>query len=224
MNTIDISLLINELMDTLEKASNATQVTEYKNIFVKNNLTPLYDQLKTLPGNEKGALGKIINEFKEAIQVVYDEYLKIIKINEDAKQHVVDYDITVNSTKLQKGAVNPLSLVFREILSYFQSLNFTIQSGEEVMDPKYNFDNLNIPETHPTRETSETFYTKTQSLRTQLTASSAQFIENNQDKEIRIANFGYVYRNDELDATHSPQFNQVDFIWVKEGLNVKNLK
>jgi phenylalanyl-tRNA synthetase alpha chain len=80
------------------------------------------------------------------------------------------------------------------------------------MDPKYNFDNLNIPSTHPTRETSETFYTKTQSLRTQNTASSAQFIENNQDKEIRIANFGYVYRNDELDATHSPQFNQVDFI------------
>jgi phenylalanyl-tRNA synthetase alpha chain len=212
MKAIDIPLLINELKANFDKAINATQVTECHNIFVKTNLTPLYDELKTLPATEKGTLGKIINEFKNAIQVAYEECLNKIKIDEDVKQHVVDYDITINSTNLQKGAISPISLIFKEILSYFQGLNFTIQSGEEVMDPKYNFDNLNIPTTHPTRETSETFYTKTQSLRTQNTASSAQFIENNQDKEIRIANFGYVYRNDELDATHSPQFNQVDFI------------
>jgi phenylalanyl-tRNA synthetase alpha chain len=209
---IDKKTLIEKLLNELKKANNETQIIEIRNSFFNTNISPLYKELTSLPNDQKAENGKIINEIKVEATEIVSQYIKKQKDEQDAKQHVVDYDISIDTTDLSCGALNPISLVFKDILSYFQSLNFTIQSGEEIMDQKYNFDNLNIPKTHPTRETSETFYTKDKSLRTQNTASSAEFIDKNPNNEIRIANFGYVYRNDEDDQTHSHQFNQIDFI------------
>ncbi|GMO16403.1 MAG: phenylalanine--tRNA ligase subunit alpha [Mycoplasmoidaceae bacterium] len=226
MSIVDKETLLNDLDKLLKASENETKIIEIKNIFVKTKLNPLYGELAKLPNDQKGPFGKAINEVKIESAALVDKYLEEKKMNEDSKQHVVDSDISISTSNFVRGALSPITLVIKDILSYFQSLNFTIQSGEEVMESKYNFDNLNIPDTHPTREPSETFYSakKGISLRTQNTASSAQFIENNKDDEIRIANFGYVYRNDDDDQTHSHQFNQVDFIWVKKGLNAKNLK
>jgi phenylalanyl-tRNA synthetase alpha chain len=212
MQNIDKNALLSELEVELKNATNETKLIEIKNIFIKNKLSPLYGQLVKLPNEQKSIFGKTINEIKIESNALVEKYLAEAKSLAEAKAHIVDYDISINTSNFNKGSLSPITLVFKEILAYFQSLNFTIQSGEEVMSPKYNFDNLNIPLTHPTREMSETFYTQTSSLRTQNTASSVHFIENNQADEIRIANFGYVYRNDEDDATHSHQFNQVDFI------------
>jgi phenylalanyl-tRNA synthetase alpha chain len=215
MNNIDIKKLIDELETSVKACQNETQIIEAKNIFLKNTVNPLYSKIKTLPDSEKSEYGKNLNLLKEKVNSLVEEYLSSILQEKEKKEHKVDYDIELNSTNLTKGSVSPITLVFRQILSYFQKLNFTIQSGEEVMDAKYNFDHLNIPVTHPTREPSETFYLneeKTLSLRTQNTASSAQFIDNFKGDEIRVANFGYVYRNDDDDPTHSHQFNQIDFI------------
>jgi phenylalanyl-tRNA synthetase alpha chain len=204
--------LIETLIADLDKTNNETQIIEVRNSFLNKQISPLYKSLVSLSNEEKSKAGQIINELKNDVIEITNSYLKKMKDEADSKQHVVNYDILIDTSDLSRGALNPITLIFKDILSYFQSLNFTIQSGEEIMDTKYNFDNLNIPKTHPTRETSETFYTKDKSLRTQNTASSAKFIDNNSDEEIRIANFGYVYRNDEDDQTHSHQFNQIDFI------------
>jgi phenylalanyl-tRNA synthetase alpha chain len=213
MYKINVSGVINELKEDLGKAINETQVIEIKNHYLKVKLNPLYGELKNMPANEKGPFGKDINDFKLRINEVCDEKFNSVKLENEKKNHKVDYDITVETSNFNKGSLSPITLVFNQILEYFEMLNFTIQSGEEVMSSKYNFDNLNIPATHPTREPSETFYVSDKvSLRTQNTASSAQYIENNFDDEIRIANFGYVYRNDDDDSTHSHQFNQIDFI------------
>jgi phenylalanyl-tRNA synthetase alpha chain len=207
------NVLIDELKNLLKNAKNETQAIEIKNIFNKTKLNPLYAKLKEKADKEKNIFGKLINEIKIESNEIIEQKINYFKSLEEKNNHIVNYDISINTTNLEKGALNPISLVIQDILGYFESLNFTIQSGEEVMSIKYNFDNLNIPLTHPTREASETFYTDDGwSLRTQNTASSAQFMDNNQDEEIKVANFGYVYRNDEDDATHSHQFNQVDFI------------
>ncbi|MDR2829067.1 MAG: hypothetical protein LBV48_00510, partial [Mycoplasmataceae bacterium] len=180
MENIDKIHILLELENELKNASNETKLIEIKNIFIKNKLSPLYGELIKLPNDQKSVFGKTINEIKIESNALVEKYLIEMRSIAEAKAHIVDYDITINTSNFTKGSLSPITLVFKEILAYFQSLNFTIQSGEEILSPKYNFDNLNIPSTHPTRETSETFYTKTSSLRTQLTASSAQFIENNQ--------------------------------------------
>jgi phenylalanyl-tRNA synthetase alpha chain len=207
--------LISSLDKELGECINDTKIIEARNIFINKNVTPLYQKIKTIPNDQKAEFGKQLNELKATIEEHVNKYLQEHLLQKEKTDHVVNYDILAQTSDFTKGSVSPITLVFRQILGYFESLNFTIQSGEEVMQSKYNFDHLNVPETHPTRETSETFYVKSDksaSLRTQNTASSAAFIDNFKGDELRVCNFGYTYRNDDDDPTHTHQFNQIDFI------------
>jgi phenylalanyl-tRNA synthetase alpha chain len=210
---IDKDKLIEELQTSLNTTVNTTQIIELRNAFVKKHLGALYLELKNPAYKDKATLGKTINEIKEAIFTTCDNLINKINEKNETSNHLVNYDVTINTSDFSSGAINPITMVIDDIAQYFRSLNFTIQSGEEVVDVKYGFDNLNISPTHPTRDTSETFYVdKQRVLRTQCTASSAKFIDNNKEPEIRIMNYGCVYRNDDDDASHSHQFNQIDFV------------
>lgn len=221
----NFSSLLTELKTTISTLTNPTQVIEARNVFIKKNLTPLYENLKKISNEEKSSYGQKINVFKTQIfELTNAKISELEKILENSS-NIVDYDINLNTADFAIGAINPISIVIDRIAKYFKSLNFTIQSGEEVLGVKYAFDHLNVPEFHPTRDTSETFYvSKDTVLRQQNTSSSAAFIDQNKDDDIRIMNYGNVYRNDDDDASHSHQFNQIDFVWIKKGLNVRNLK
>jgi phenylalanyl-tRNA synthetase alpha chain len=210
---IDVNSLIEKLIEQYKNNLNETQVIEIRNSYIKTVLNPLYSQLKSVPNEQKGELGKSINELKIRINEISDAKIEEVRKISEISDHKVDYDISIETSLAQKGSLNPLTLVLNEIIKYFKNLNFTIQTGEEITKVKYNFDHLNVPEIHPTRDTSESFYINaTTMLRTQNTATSAEVLENNSNSDIRIMNYGYVYRNDDDDASHSHQFNQIDFI------------
>jgi phenylalanyl-tRNA synthetase alpha chain len=211
MSELDENSVVNELTETLKTLTNTTKVVELRNIFVKKYLTPLYAQIASAPTEEKAKIGQTAENLKRKIFKIIDE--KMVSVAANNPTHQVNYDITLNTSDFAAGGLNPITLVIDEIATYFRKLNFTIQSGQEVLDIKYGFDHLNISEHHPSRDTSETFYVSdTHILRTQNTSSSAMFMENNSHHDIRIMNYGSVYRNDDDDATHSHQFNQVDFV------------
>jgi phenylalanyl-tRNA synthetase alpha chain len=101
----------------------------------------------------------------------------------------------------------------QEAMEYFKSLNFQIMEGSEIVETKYNFDHLNININHPARTYRDSYFINSLSmLRTHCTSVTAKQIENNSCNDIRIVTFGNVYRNDEDDATHSHQFNQIDLV------------
>jgi phenylalanyl-tRNA synthetase alpha chain len=210
-NQQTISDEINHLLS--QKDLNETKIQEIRNISLNKYLKDLYDQLKKASGQERAQIGKNINDLRSLINTIIDAKLTTFVANNEQNNNVVNYDILINSSNHSFGCISPITKVIDDVANFFKSLNFTIQSGEEITKVKYAFDNLNVPKFHPTRDTSETFYIANDiTLRQQCTATSAIVMENNTDPEIRIMNYGYVYRNDDDDASHSHQFNQVDFI------------
>ena len=114
---------------------------------------------------------------------------------------------------LKIGNHHLLNIVLNDIVNFFNLLNFNIVSGNEVVEDKFNFQHLNISFDHPARNNHDSFYiNENLLLRTHCTTTTAQYIYNNKDSDIRYLSYGNVYRNDDDDATHSHQFTQVDFV------------
>ena len=223
---MDLTKLLEEANVKFEQCKNKNDLIIAKNVFTKKRLSPLYSQLKNLPNNEKQTFGKEINILKDKINFIFEEYIQKIEELSDADTHAPIADLSINSTDLSRGALSPINIVSQEIIDFFRKLDFTVVGGNEVTPVKYNFDNLNVPKDHPGRQTSESLYINEDiMLRAHTTAGTAeQILLNNKSKDLRVLTVGNVYRNDDDDLSHSHQFNQIDVIWVKDGLTVGNLK
>ena len=223
---IDLTKLFNEANIQFQQCKTKNDLIIAKNIFTKKHLTPLYSQLKNLPNDKKQSFGKEINIFKNKINNIFEEYAQKIEELTNIDNHTPIADLSINSTDLSKGVLSPINIVSQEVIDFFRKLNFTVVGGNEVTSVKYNFDNLNVPKDHPGRQTSESLYIDQNTmLRAHTTAGTAeQILLHNKSKDLRVLTVGNVYRNDDDDLSHSHQFNQIDVIWVKDGLTVGNLK
>jgi phenylalanyl-tRNA synthetase alpha chain len=213
MNTPDFDKLLAEYKKGLSEINNLTKLVEFRNKFSNTYLLPLYADLKAASNEEKKSLGQNINIFKNNLNIAYTSAFDNINAELENKTHLVEHEVTLKSASLKKGALNPITIVADEIIDYFTSLGFQFYSGDEVTQTKFNFDYLNVPDKHPQRETSESFYiSDTKVLRSQTTAVTSEILERLKDEpEIKGVSFGYTYRNDDDDASHSHQFNQLDF-------------
>lgn len=220
---MNIENLITELKQSFDSASSERGLIEIKNIFVKKHLMPLYDQLKT--SNDKKTLGLLINDFKNQIELLTNQAIENLNNQND----IIDLDKFSNPTllvdNLKPANRHILNLIVNDIASFFKKLNFELINGNEVVLNEMNFDNLNIDENHPARASADSFFIDAEKmLRTHCTTTTAEMLNNNPNKDIRIMSYGNVYRKDDDDATHSHQFMQIDFVWVKENLTIANLK
>ncbi len=223
---IDLTKLLNEANIQFQQCKNKNDLIIAKNIFSKKHIAPLYSQLKRLSNDKKQSFGKEINTFKNKINDIFEEYAQKIEELTNVDNHTPIADLSINSTDLSKGVLSPINIVSQEVIDFFRKLNFTVVGGNEVTSVKYNFDNLNVPKDHPGRQTSESLYIDENTmLRAHTTAGTAeQILLHNKSKDLRVLTVGNVYRNDDDDLSHSHQFNQIDVIWVKDGLTVGNLK
>ncbi len=216
--------LIQQFQQLIEAQDTIQKLIENKNIFCKQNLSPLYQTLKLLPPEEKREYGLEINSLNNQINSLFEARKHILEAQVEAIANKVDYDIHIDTYKLSKGAKTILSIVTDKIIAYFKQLNFKIVEGDEVTTIENNMDRLNIDVNHPARDPKDTFYIDSiRMLRTHCTATTAEEIHN-QDREIKVLSYGNVYRNDDDDLTHSHQFSQVDIVWVKENLSINHLK
>ncbi len=223
---LDADQKLKEFNSLIKNAKSEREANEIKNVFSKNNLSLLYKELKNLPDTQRQSLGKTLNNLKQQINNIYDNYILNLQTKYDLNSHQTIANIKINTSYNIQGSFNPITIISNKIINFFKKMNFQIVHGNEVIDTKYNFDYLNFSLDHPGRLTSESFYFDPHTmLRAHNTASTAEQMHlQHNNKDLRVLSWGNVYRNDDDDLSHSHQFNQIDLVWIKDGLTLSNLK
>lgn len=210
-----------------EKAKNLSDLNEIRLKYFgkKGEITLIQKMLGTIPKEEKPAFGKLINETKNKVESKLNSLIEEFKQNEKnekLKNEVID--ITLKGTRNNIGRIHPLTKTLIEIENIFISMGFSIEEGPEVELDTYNFEALNIPKGHPARSEQDTFYINDDVvLRTQTSPVQIRVMEK-QKPPLKIISPGKVYRSDDVDATHSPIFWQIEGLVVDKGITFSDLK
>ena len=170
-------------------------------------------------------MGQLANQVRADIEAKIEEAKTAMEAKLlNARLIEETLDVTMPGKKQPIGKKHPLSLVLDEIKDIFIGMGFHIAQGPEVELDYYNFEALNIPKDHPARDTQDTFYISDNVvLRTQTSPVQIRTME--QEKPpIRIIAPGRVYRSDEVDATHSPLFHQIEGLVVDKDITMADLK
>jgi len=193
----------------------------------KGELTAILKQMGALSAEERPVIGQLANAVRGEIEAAVasaGEKIKNDMLAARLKAEAVD--VTVPGKPVTEGHKHPMSIILDEFKDVFLGMGFTIAEGPEVELADYNFTKLNTEEGHPAREWSDTFYITEDSsvlLRTQTSPMQVRVMEA-QKPPIRIIAPGRVYRKDEVDATHSPMFHQIEGLVVDKGITMADLK
>ncbi|MCG0274544.1 MAG: phenylalanine--tRNA ligase subunit alpha [Thermosediminibacteraceae bacterium] len=215
-----------EALHDIEKARDLKELNDIRIKYLgkKGKLTAILRGMANLRPEERPAIGKLANEIKEVIEEEFSKKsneLKEIVKNERLKREEID--VTIPS-KVAIGHKHPLTLVLDEIKQIFLGLGYEIVEGPEIELDYYNFEALNIPKDHPARDMQDTFYiTEDILLRTHTSPVQVRTMERRKPP-IKVIVPGRVYRSDEVDATHSPVFHQVEGLLVGKNVTMADLK
>jgi len=192
----------------------------------RGHITLLFEELKSIPAEEKPLAGKLINDLKLYVQ----ERLKNFPINALAQPDVIRArkfpidDLTLPGERVPWGTLHPLTLFQEEIENIFLAMGFSIAEGPEIETDYYNFEALNFPPHHPARDSWDTLYLGDDLLlRTHTSPMQIRVMEKCKPP-IRIIIPGKVYRREAIDPTHLPMFCQVEGLLVDEGVTLAHLK
>ncbi len=191
----------------------------------KGELTAILKQLGSLSPDERPVMGQLVNQAKSEVEefiTAKTEELKNAATLQKLKEETID--ITMPAKRSKVGHLHPLNSVLNNMIDIFQSMGFDIVDGPEVETEHYCFEALNVPADHPARDMQDTFYLADNILlRTQTSAAQIRVMENRKPP-IRIICPGRVFRADEVDATHSPVFHQIEGLVVDKGVTMCDLK
>lgn len=197
--------------------------TKVKYLGKKGKLTQVLRGMGSLSPEERPVIGSLVNSVRDELESLIlkkEEEFKQIELNKKLEKEKID--ITLPSKKMVRGSKHPMNLVIEEVEDLFVSMGYDVVSGPELETDEYCFKKLNLPEGHPARDMQDSFYiTNEYLLRTQTSSAQARVMEEKGGKEpIRIICPGKTYRRED-DATHSPQFAQVEGLVIdKKDRNV----
>jgi len=193
----------------------------------KGELTAVLKQMGKLSAEERPAMGQLANEVRAALEVALESAAKKLEAAAlEAKLVEESLDVTIPGTPVTVGHKHPMYIALDEIKDIFVGMGFTVLDGPEIELAEYNFDKLNAEEGHPSRDWSDTFYFDEDSrvmLRSQTSPMQVRAMET-MELPIRIIAPGRVYRKDEVDATHSPMFHQVEGMVIDKNVTMADLK
>lgn len=191
----------------------------------KGALTALLKGMGQLSPEERPAAGQLVNQVRAYIEQSLAgkaEELKAAALRLKLEQEAVD--VTMPGKTRKTGSLHPIQQISDEMKDLFVGMGYEIADGPEIEFDYYNFEALNLPEGHPARDTQDTFYiTDKMLLRTQTSSVQVRVMEQ-QKPPIRIICPGKVYRADNVDATHSPIFHQIEGLVVDRGVTMGDLK
>ena len=193
----------------------------------KGELTAVLKMMGKLSAEERPAMGQLANEVRAALEEALEakgKELEAKALEDRLKAEALD--ITVPGKTVKLGHRHPMYIALDEIKDIFIGMGFTVLDGPEVELAKLNFDRLNAEEGHPSRDWSDTFYFDEDSrvmLRSQTSPMQVRAMDT-MELPIRIIAPGRVYRKDEVDATHSPMFHQVEGMVIDKGVTMADLK
>ncbi|MBO5231358.1 MAG: phenylalanine--tRNA ligase subunit alpha [Clostridia bacterium] len=191
----------------------------------KGEITAILKQMGSLSAEERPKMGQLANEVRadieSAIAVALSEMNKKALELRLKKETL---DISIPGKQETVGSLHPLNNTLNKLIDIFKSMGFDVVDGPEIETDYYNFEALNVPQDHPARDMQDTFYlTENMLLRTQTSATQIRTMEKRKPP-IRMICPGRVYRSDDVDATHSPVFHQVEGLVVDKGITMCDLK
>ena len=193
----------------------------------KGELTAVLKQMGGLSAELRPVMGQMANEVRAAVEKAIESQSAILAEKAlEAKLEAETVDVTIPGKKVEIGHKHPMYTALDEFKEIFINMGFEIMDGPEIEQEDYNFTKLNTPDDHPAREWSDTFYLTEDSrilLRTQTSPMQIRAMEEH-GVPIRMISPGRVYRKDEVDATHSPMFHQIEGLVVDKGVTMADLK
>ncbi len=210
-----------------QEAGEMNQLNDIKVAFLgkKGQLTAIMKSMRDVPPEERPAFGQLVNETRREIEDAMDRIRSefAAKARELAlKSETID--VTLPAKKNNLGHSHPNSIALEEVERIFIGMGYEVVEGPEIEFDYYNFEALNIPANHPAKDEQDTFYiTKDLLLRTQTSGTQIHTMET-QPLPIRMIAPGRVFRADELDATHSPNFHQIEGLVIDKTSTFADLK
>ena len=191
----------------------------------KGELTAVLRGMKDVSAEERPLVGQMVNETREAIESLLEEAKqkreKAIRAKQ-LKNEVIDVTLPAKRDKL--GHRHPNTIALEEVERIFIGMGYEVVEGPEIEYDEYNFEKLNIPADHPAKDEQDTFFiTKDILLRTQTSPVQARIMEQGK-LPIRMIAPGRVFRSDEVDATHSPSFHQIEGLVIDKKITFADLK
>ena len=213
----------------MESAKNTEELEALRVQYLgkKGELTAVLKQMGKLSAEERPVMGQLANEVRAKLESAIAERASALASKAMAMRLLAEtVDVTIPGKPRKLGKQHPMYQVLDEIKDVFIGMGFEVMEDREVELAEYNFTKLNVEEGHPAREWSDTFYFADDSsilLRTQTSPMQIHAMETRK-LPIRMIAPGRVYRKDEVDATHSPMFHQVEGMVIDKGVTMADLK
>lgn len=213
-------------LESIDAAKTSADIAAIKVKYLgkSGEISLIMRDMGKVPKEERPALGKLVNEVRAEVEGALDEKGNMLEEREKAERLKAEaIDITLPSDAKGLGSLHPLTLIRRELINIFAGMGFKVAEGPEIESDLFNFQLLNIPTDHPSRDMQDTFYVnENYVLRTQTSAMQARIMTTTQPP-IRVVIPGKVYRSDD-DASHSPIFNQFEGLAVDEHITMGDLQ
>ena len=190
----------------------------------KGSVAGLMKNLGAVSKEERPAVGKLINEFKNQAEELYKaRNEKIEQLEMAARNRREQVDITLPAQKREIGNLHPLTIVRNEMINVFAGMGFEVFEGPEIEDDDHNFTRLNVAKDHPARDMQDTFYISEDILLRTHTSPGQIRVMDMEKPPIKVLVPGRVFRSDS-DATHSPMFHQMEGLVVDKGITLCDLQ
>ena len=181
------------------------------------------EQMKTLGKDEKPIVGKLLNEVRNVVIAAIEERAQNFRTRKESGA-LANIDISLPGTPHERGSLHPLTQMLNRSIDIFRRMGFALADGPDVEDEWHCFDALNTPPEHPARNEQDTFYLSDgRLLRTHTSTVQIRAIQA-APPPMRVIAPGACYRRDEVDATHSAQFHQIEGLYVDENVSIADLK
>ena len=222
-----LSQVVEKTVSNLQSAGNLETLNEIRVgvLGKKGELKQLMKGMKDIPAEERPRFGQLVNEARDKIEENIDFVKKNLeKAAMEAKIASESIDVTLPARRPEIGHRHPNTIALEEVQRIFVGMGYEVVEGPEIEYDEYNFEKLNIPANHPAKDEQDTFYiNKEILLRTQTSPIQARVMEQGK-LPIRMIAPGRVFRSDEVDATHSPSFHQIEGLVVDKHITLSDLK
>ena len=216
-----------EALARIDSAGNLDNLNDIKVAVLgkKGELTAVLKSMKDVAPEDRPKVGQMVNEARAAIeQRLEEERTKLTRQLRTEKMKRETIDVTLPGRRAMRGHRHPNQTALEDLERVFIGMGYEVVDGPEVEYDRYNFELLNIPANHPAKDEQDTFYiTKDILLRTQTSPVQARVMEQGK-LPIRMISPGRVFRADEVDATHSPSFHQLEGLVIDKGITFADLK
>jgi phenylalanyl-tRNA synthetase alpha chain len=222
-----LKAIMDEALEQINSSEQLDRLNEIRVSFLgkKGELTAVLKSMKDVAPEDRPKVGQLVNDTRTAIEEKLEEKKAVfVKAAKEAKIAAETIDVTLPAVKPKVGHRHPNTIALEEVENIFIGMGYEVVEGPEVEKDYYNFEALNIPANHPAKDEQDTFYINSDILlRTQTSPVQVRVMEQGK-LPIRMIAPGRVFRADEVDATHSPSFHQIEGLVIDKNITFADLK